>query len=97
VAQTAPVFTRATTRARTTGQEDLDGHAIAHTHAPPARRVSAHCLDDAYGFVARHKGEGGGKVTGVLLVVGAAKSTSFDAQDSVVVSDLGERKRADLY
>jgi hypothetical protein len=70
--------------------EDLDRNAIAGLHAPTLGRSGAERFDDADGLVARHEGEAGREGAGVLLVVCTAEPARLDAQDAVVVADVGD-------
>ena len=76
--------------AHATRQEDLDRDAVALAHTPPGRGARADALDDADRLVTGYEGEAGEQLAGELLVIGAAEPARLDAQQPVVVTDLGE-------
>ena len=89
-----PVLTERARRALATRQEDLDRDAVALADTPPVRGTRADALDDADRFVTGYEGEAREQLAGELLVIGAAEAARLDAQQPVVVTDLGERELA---
>ena len=92
VPRASPVHARAAGVARAARQEDLDGNAVAGTDAPARRRGRADSFEDADRLVAGHERVTREEFPGVLLVIGSAQTTRLDAQQRIVVTDLGQRK-----
>ena len=92
VARAAPVLARPARRALAARQEHLDRDAIAGLHTPTRGRARADLLDDADRLVTGHERVAREQLAGELLVVGAAQAARLDAQERVVVADLGTRE-----
>lgn len=92
----ATVDARGTGSALAARHEHLDSDPVAKRDAPAFEGVAAGPLDNADDLVTGDETERRREVTGVLLVVGAAQTARLDAEDPVVLADLGERKAASL-
>jgi hypothetical protein len=70
----AAVLAGAARVAGAAGQEDLDGHPIAHGDPPPASSGSADRLDETHDLVTRDVRVGSANMARPLLIIGTAPS-----------------------
>jgi hypothetical protein len=74
------------------GEEHLHRDAVAGLDAPPGASGRAGGLDDADDLVTGNERRAGGERAGELLVVRPAQTACLDAQQAVVVAELGPRE-----
>jgi len=75
-------------------QEHLDRDAITFAHTPTSRGPPSDLFDDTDGLVAGNERETRKELAGELLMVCAAQTARFHAQQPIVVTNLRQREVA---